>query len=173
VTQSDNTFGYETIIAQQSGNINIASGSTGSISVILPAASGFTYSVYISQVGSTTVANLATSVSGPTQGTLQGQATQLAPGQTVVLTGIGVLKTPPAAPATGVTVYPTWILGKNALACVTLEDIEVNYLDKAEKTDPVNQLRMVSFKFYNGTFIKNNAFAMRVESSSALSLTFN
>ncbi|MCI0563349.1 MAG: N4-gp56 family major capsid protein, partial [Nitrososphaera sp.] len=72
VTQSDITFGYETIIAQQSGNINIASGSTGSISVVLPAASGFTYSIYISQVGSTTVANLATSVSGPTQGTLQG-----------------------------------------------------------------------------------------------------
>jgi N4-gp56 family major capsid protein len=169
VTQSDNIFGYESIIAQISGNISVT-GPTGSISVVLPAAAGFTYSVYIGTTA--TVANLATSVSGPTSGVLAGQATQLVPGTTVVLTGIGVAKTPPAAPATGITVYPTWILGKDAYACVTLEDIEVSYLDKAEKVDPANQLRMASYKFYNGTFIKNNAFALRVESASQFALAF-
>lgn len=171
VTESDNIFGYETIIAQQSGNIAVT-GPTGSISVVLPAAAGFTYSVYISGVGVTTVTNLALSVSGPTSGVFSGQATQLAPGTTVVLTGTGVSKTPPAAPATGITVYPTFILGKDAYACVTLDDIDVNYLDKAEKVDPANQLRMASYKFYNGTFIKNNAFALRIESASQFALAF-
>jgi N4-gp56 family major capsid protein len=172
VTQSDTTFNYETIIAQQSASINIASGSTGSISVILPASPGYTYSIYISQVGSTVVQNLATCVAGPTQGTLQGQATQLAPGQTVVLTGIGVAKVPPAAPANGITVYPTWIFGKSAYCIVTLDDLQVNYLDTPEKTDPANQLKMASFKFFNGCFIKNNAFAMRIESTSQYQFAF-
>lgn len=172
VTQSDTLFNYETIVAQQSANINVASGSTGSISVVLPAAPGYTYSVYISQVGSTVVQNLGTCTAGPTQGTLQGQAAQLAPGQTVVITGIGVQKVPPAAPATGITVYPTWIFGKGAYACVTLDDMKTNYLDEPEKTDPANQLRMASFKFFNGAFIKNNAFAMRIESTSQYVFAF-
>lgn len=167
VTASDMTFGYESIISQISGNISVT-GPTGSISVILPALAGYTYNVYIGTTA--TVANLATSVAGPTSGVLSGQATQLAPGQTVVLTGIGVARTPPAAPATGVTVYPTWILGKDAYACVTLAHIEVAYLDEPEKVDPANQLRMASYKFYNGTFIKNNAFALRIESASQFSL---
>jgi N4-gp56 family major capsid protein len=172
VTQSDTTFNYETIISQQSANINVASGTTGSISVTLAAAPGYTYSVYISQVGSTVVQNLATCVAGPTQGTLQGQATQLAPGQTVVLTGVGVSKVPPAAPANGLTVYPTFIFGKSAYCIVTLDDIKTNYLDAPEKTDPANQLKMASFKYYNGTFIKNNAFAMRIESTSQYTFAF-
>jgi N4-gp56 family major capsid protein len=173
VTQSDNILNYETIVSQQSANINIASGSAGSISVVLPASPGYTYSVYISLLASTVVTNLGTSVSGPTQGSLQGQATQLAPGQTVIITGIGVPKTPPASPGNGITVYPTWIFGAGAYCVVTLDDMKTNYLEQAEKTDPANQLRMAAFKFYNGTFIKSNAFAVRVESTSQYSLTFN
>ncbi len=171
VTQSDQQFGYETIITAQSGNI-ATGGSAGSVAVTLPASAGYTYSVYISAVGSTTVANLGTSVAGPTQGSLQGQATLLAPGQTVTITGVGVAKTPPAAPNTAITVYPTFIFGQEAYACITLDELKIEYLDKAEKTDPANQLRMVSFKYYNGTFITNNAFGMRIESASQFNLTF-
>jgi hypothetical protein len=103
---------------------------------------------------------------------LQGQATYLTPGQTVVITGLGVSRVPPAAPATGITVYPTYVFGKGAYAVVTLDELKVEYLDKPEKIDPANQLRMVSFKYYNGCFIKNNAFAMRIESASQFSMTF-
>lgn len=172
VTASDNIFQYESIISQISGSISVT-GPTGSISVVLPALAGYTYSIYISPLGGgTTLTNLATCVAGPTSGVLAGQATQLAPGQTVVLTGVGVTKTPPAIPATGITVYPTWILGKEAYSCVTLSEIEVAYLNEAEKVDPANQLRMASYKFYNGTFIKNNAFALRIESASQFALSF-
>jgi N4-gp56 family major capsid protein len=173
ITGSDNIFQYETLISQQSASINVASGAIGSVNVTVPSTPGYTYSVYISAVGSTVVQNLATSVSGPTQGPLQGMATQLAPGSAVVLTGVGAAKVPPAAPANGVTVYPMFLFGEHAFARVTLDEIEVNYLDTAEKTDPANQLRMASYKFYNGYFLKNNAFAIRIEGSSAGNLTFN
>jgi len=171
ITQSDTLLQYETIVTTQSGNI-ATGGAAGSIAVTLPAAVGYTYSVYISAAGSTTVANLGLCTAGPTQGSLQGQATFLSPGQTVTITGIGVSRIPPAAPNTSITVYPTYVFGKEAYACVTLDELKVEYLDKAEKIDPANQLRMVSFKYYNGTFIKNNAFAMRIESASQFNMTF-
>lgn len=171
VTASDQLLQYESIVTAQSGNFT-TSGSTGSLAVTLPALAGYTYSVYISQVGGTVVGNLATSAAGPTQGSLQGQATFLTPGQTVTITGIGVSRIPPAAPNVGITVYPTYIFGKEAYACVTLDELKVEYLDKPEKIDPANQLRMVSFKYYNGTFIKNNAFAMRIESASQFNNVF-
>ncbi len=174
MTASDEIFQQESIVWIQTGNItgNAAGSGQGSISLVLPSTyPGYTFNAYLSIAGSTTVANLATCASGPTQGNLQGQATQLAGGTTVILTGIGVAKTPPAAPAAGVTVYPTFVFGVDSFATVTLSDIEVNYLDKPEKIDPANQLRMASFKFYNGTFIKNASFALRIESGSQFSLT--
>jgi N4-gp56 family major capsid protein len=172
ITGSDNIYQYEKLISQQSANINIASGTTGSISVTVPSTIGYTYSVYISQAGSTAINNLAMSASGPTQGALQGMATQIAPGATITLTGIGLAKTPPAPPANGVTVYPTWIFGAESFCTVTLSDLEVHVIDKAERVDPANQTIMVSFKYFNGTFIKNNAFAMRLESTGSTALAF-
>lgn len=170
ITGSDAITQFETVVYQQSANI-ATGGSSGSIAVTTPSTPGYTWSVYISAVGSTTVANLATCAAGPTQGTLQGMATQLPGGTAVTLTGVGVAKTPPAAPTNGLTVYPTWIFGKDAYATVTLDDMEVNYLDKAEKTDPANQIKMASFKFFNGTFIKVAYAAIRIESASQFSLT--
>jgi N4-gp56 family major capsid protein len=173
ITASDQIFQNEAYVWVQSGNITgVSAGSSGSISVALPSTyTGYTFSVYLSAPGSTSVINLGLCAAGPTTGLLQGQATQLAGGQTVVITGIGVAKVPPAPPAAGITVYPTFLFGDGAYAIVTLQDIETNYLDSAEKTDPANQLKMASFKYYNGCFIKNAAFAMRIESSSQYSLT--
>lgn len=169
VTQSDTINQYESVISQISGNLSVT-GPTGSISVVLPAAYGFTYNVYIGTTA--TVGNLALSASGPTQGPLQGQAVQLAPGQTVVLTGIGLAQTPPAAPATGVTVYPTYVIGRGAYAQVTLDDIKITLLTKADKSDPLNQLRVIGWTMFYGFLIKNNLFAMRIESTSAFNSTF-
>ena len=174
LTAQDEIFQQESIVWIQTGNVtgNSAGTNQGSIQIQLPTTyPGYLFNVYVSAAGSTTVANLGTSTSGPTQGNLQGQATQLPNGALVTITGVGVSKTPPAAPAAGVTVYPTFIFGVDSFATVTLSDIEVNYLDKAEKIDPANQIRMASFKFYNGTFIKNASFALRIEGGSQFSLT--
>jgi N4-gp56 family major capsid protein len=137
----------------------------GSISVTMPTKPGYVFSVYIGT--STSPVNLATSASGPSFGPLAGQATQLASGSTVILTGVGVSQTPPSAPATGVTVFPTIFFGMDAYGQVLLEDVEYHYLDKADKSDPQNQTRVVSWKMFYGTIILNQAYMARTESSSA------
>ena len=174
VTASDTQNQYESYIAQVSGALSVT-GSTGSISVVLPALTGYTYNVYIGTTTSPT--NLALSASGPTVGPQQGQAVQLAPGTTVVLTGIGAAQTPPAAPAyvaspNTITVYPTFIIGRGAYGQVVLDEIKITWLDKGDKSDPLNQLRVVGWKVFYGTVIKNNQFLMRIESTSNFNTTF-
>jgi N4-gp56 family major capsid protein len=169
VTASDSQNQYESQIYQVSSGISVT-GANGSISVTLPVLAGYTFNVY---VGTTTSpGNLGLCASGPLQGPLQGQATQLAGGQTVVITGVGVAQTPPAAPATGVTVYPTFIIGRGAYAQVVLDDIKITWLQNADKSDPLNQLRVVGWKVFYGTIIKNNQFFLRLESTSAFNSNF-
>ncbi|MDE2343056.1 MAG: N4-gp56 family major capsid protein [Betaproteobacteria bacterium] len=169
VTASDNNTQYERLIYQVGSGTSVT-GPTGSISITVPSTAGYTYNVYIGTTSSPT--NLAASASGPTTGPLSGQAVQLAPGTTAVLTAVGTAQTPPAAPATGVTVYPTFILGKEAFAQIELDSLEMFYLKDADKSDPNNQTRVVSWKIFYGTMIMNNNFFMRIESASAFSATF-
>jgi N4-gp56 family major capsid protein len=153
-------------IYQVSGNISVT-GPTGSISVTLPTLPGYVFSVYIGTTSSP--ANLGLSTSGPGTGPMAGQATQLPSGATVVITGIGLAQTPPAAPATGVTVFPTLFIGNHSYGQVILENPEFHYLTGADKSDRLNQTRVVSWKAFYGSIILNQAFFARVEHSSAFS----
>src|SRR5579864_3347185 len=110
ITGSDLNNQYESYISQVSAAVTVAL--NGSISITTPATTGFTYNIYVGTTASPT--NLATCAAGPTVGPLAGQAVQLPPGTIVTLTGVGVMQVPPAAPATGVTVYPTFVFGKDA-----------------------------------------------------------
>ena len=169
VTGSQSTTQYESQIYQVSASVSVT-GPTGSITVTVPSTTGFTYNVY---VGTTTSpANLGLSSSGPTVGPMAGQAVQITAGSTVVITGAGTAQTPPAAPATGVTVYPTFVFGKGAYGIVVLDDTKFTYLKTADKSDPLNQLRVVGYKFFEGVLICNQSFMMRIESTSAFSSTF-
>jgi hypothetical protein len=131
------------------------------------------FNVYIGT--SATPSNLATAIGlgVPTTGPLAGMATQLLPNQTVTLTGIGVAQTPPAAPATGVSVFPTIYIGNHSYGQVLLENPEFHYLTGADKSDPLNQTRVVSWKVFYGSIILNQAFLARVEAGSAFSTTFS
>lgn len=169
VTAVDAQNQYESRVYQVSGGIAVT-GPNGSISVVLPALVGYTFNVYAGLTASP--ANLATTVSGPTNGPMTGQATQLAPGQTVVLTGLGVAQVAPAAPTTGVTVYPTFILGRGAYGQVVLDNAKFTYLTGADKSDPLNQVRIVGWKAFYGTLISNQQFFARIESVSAFTATF-
>jgi N4-gp56 family major capsid protein len=169
ITGSLNQNGYESLVSQTSGAVAVT-GPTGSISVTVPSTPGYTYSVYVGLTASPV--NLGTSSAGPTSGPLAGQATQLAPGATAIITAIGAAQVPPAAPAVGVTVYPTFVFGKEAFVQLELDSLKMMYLDKADKSDPNNQTRVVSWKVFYGTMIMNNTFFMRIESSSAFSATF-
>jgi hypothetical protein len=139
--------------------------------VTLPTLPNYTFSVYIGT--SSSPANLGLCALGPTTGPLAGQATQLTGGQTVVITGVGTAQTPPAAPATGVTVFPTVFIGNQSYGQVVLENPEFHYLTGADKSDPLNQTRVVSWKVFYGTIILNQGFLARVEHSSAFAPGYN
>ena len=169
VTASDTQNQYESRIYQVSTSASVT-GPNGSISVVLPALSGFTFNVY---VGTTTSpVNLGLCAAGPSSGPLAGQAVQLAPGQTVVITGTGISQTPPAAPATGLTVYPTFVIGRGAYGQVVLDNAKFSYLSNPDKSDPLNQLRVIGWKVMYGTLIENQQFFARIESVSAYTATF-
>jgi hypothetical protein len=169
VTGSDTQNQYESQIYAVSGAQAVV-GPNGSITVHTPSTAGFTYNVYIGTTASP--ANLGLSTSGPSVGPLAGQAVQLLPNSNVVITGIGAAQTPPAAPASGVTVYPSFFIGRGAYGQVSLDDVKITMLMGADKSDPLNQLRVVGWKVFYGTIIENQQFFARIESTSAFSASF-
>ena len=169
VTGSDTQNQYESQVYAVSAAQSVT-GPTGSITVVTPNVAGFTYNIYIGTTTSPT--NLGTTTSGPTSGPLAGQAVQLPPNTSVVITNIGTAQTPPAAPASTVTVYPSLIIGRGAYGQVSLDDVKISFLMNADKSDPLNQLRVVGWKVYYGTLIENQLFFMRIESTSNFTATF-
>ena len=164
VTAAPFQTSVEQNIYQVSGSISIT-GPSGSISVTLPSLPGYVFNIYVGT--STSPTNLGVSALGPTTGPLAGQATQLQGAQTVVLTGVGVSQTPPAAPATGVTVFPVIFIANNSYGQVILENPEFFYLTGADKSDKLNQMRWAGWKLFYGSILLNTAFLARVEASSA------
>lgn len=169
VTGSDTQNQYESQICQVSNAIAVT-GPNGSITLTTPSTSGYTWSVYIGTT--TTPTNLGLCSLGPTSGPLQGQAVQLPGNTSVTITGTGVAQTPPAAPGTTYTVYPTFVFGKGAYAVVTLQNVEHFMVTKADKSDPLNQRAVVGWKGFNGVCILNQQFLARIESVSAYSSTY-
>ena len=158
----------EQYISQISAGIPVT---TGGISVTVPANTAFTYTVYISLAGASSPTYIATTsttgVGAPTSGPLTGQATQIIAGSTIVLTNFGAAQIPPAAPATGVTVFPTFVMGEQYYACLELDDVTYTFLGEADKSDPLNQLRVIGWKFMEGWIILNQQFGCRIESSAS------
>jgi hypothetical protein len=169
VTGSDNNTQYETLVSQTQASLSVT-GPNGSIQITTPATTGYTYNVYIGVA--TAPVNLGVTISGPTTGPLQGQAVQIPPSTTVTITAVGTAKVPPAAPASGVTVYPNYFFGRGAYGQVKLEDIKTSFLTGPDKSDPLNQQRVIGWKVFYGTIILNNQFFARIESASAFSSTF-
>ena len=50
--------------------------------------------------------------------------------------------------------------------------MKFTYLKDADKSDVLNQLRIVGWKAMYGTLIQNQAFFARIESTSAFNTTF-
>lgn len=170
ITGSLSQQGYETLITAASSSISVGGSGAGSITVTLPTTAGYLYNVYLDTVSAP--AHLGTSSSGPTVGPLAGQAVGLAPGAVITVQSVGVSRVPPAAPANGISVYPTFFFGRDAYAQVMLDDMKFYFLDKAEKVDPLNQLYMVGWKCMWNTLILNNNFMGRVEATSNFSASF-
>jgi N4-gp56 family major capsid protein len=169
VTGVDTQNQYESRIYQVSSSISVT-GPSGSITLTTPNLAGFTFNVYIGTTSSPS--NLGLSSSGPTTGPFTGQAIQLASNTSITITAVGLGQVPPAAPATGVTVYPVFVFGEDAWGVTELQDVDYNYLNSADKSDPQNQLRIVTWKLFNGAMILNSQFAAIIECASAFSPTF-
>lgn len=170
ITGSVAQNGYENQIYQISTGVVVGGSGSGSITVTTPNVAGYTYNVYVDTAA--TPVHLGISASGPTSGPLAGQAVNIAPNTAITITGVGTSRTPPAAPANGVTVYPTFIFGEDAYGQVMLDDPKMTYLQTADKSDPLNQLRICGWKVFYGTILLNQNFFMRIEASSAFSATF-
>ena len=170
ITASDTQNQYESQVYAVSTGIAVT-GPNGSITVALPALANYTFNAYIGMTSSPV--NLALSSAGPITGTMQGQATQMSASQTVTLTGVGVSQTPPTAPAAGLTVYPVFIFGRGAYGQVVLDNVKITLLTQADKSDPLNQLRVVGWKAFWGTILLNQQFFMRIECLSNFSATFS
>jgi N4-gp56 family major capsid protein len=171
VTGSDGINQYESRIYQVSAGLVVTGGAgLGSITLTTPATAGLTYSVYVSTAATTLT--LGKAAAGPTTGPMAGQAVQIPPSTAVTITAIGLAQTPPAAPATGITVFPTFVIGRNAYGIVMLDDVKFTYLKTADKLDPLNQLRIVGWKLMYGTIILNQNFFGRIESTSAFTASF-
>jgi len=168
ITGSDTQNQYESQIYAVSGAQAIVA--NGSIKVTTPNVQGFTYNIYIGTTNTPT--NLGLTVSGPTTGPAQGQAVQLPPATSITITGIGMFQTPPAAPASGITVYPNFVIGRGLFGQIVLDNVKYAYLKDPDKFDYMNQLRIVSWKAYYGSIIENQNFGARIECTSAFSPTF-
>jgi N4-gp56 family major capsid protein len=152
---------------------------TGLITVLTPNVVGFTYRVYIST--SATMANASlgvldstTAALGPTTGAYAGLAIGIAPATTIkIANNNGAALQPPAAPASGITTYATFVIGRGAYGQVKLDDVKFTYLKEADKSDPLNQLRVVGWKTFYGTIVLNQNFFMRIESVSAFGGSFD
>lgn len=165
VTGVDNLTGYETQVYGIASTTT--TGTVGSITLTTPTTSGYTWNVYLDTGATPTHLGTGTVAGGASQ-----SLTGIAGGKSVVITTTGTAQTPPAAPANGLTVYPTLIFGRGAFGQVMLDNMKFSYLNKADKSDPLNQLRVVGWKVFYGTLIQNNQFFGRIESVSAFSSTF-
>lgn len=172
VTGSNAQNQYESQIYQVDGGEAPGGGNTA-LSITLPSATGYTYSVYIgtSAAGISNL-GLTNSTAAPQSGPYTGVATQLPPGATVSITALGPQQVPPAAPATGITVYPTFVFGRDFYSWVTLDKVRMTYLTQADKSDPLNQLRVIGWKQYDGGLITNQLFGARIESTTNFPATF-
>ena len=68
--------------------------------------------------------------------------------------------------------YERFVFGRGAYGQVMLDDVRISYLKDADKSDPLNQLRIVGWKVFYGTLIQNQQFFGRIECTSNFSATF-
>ena len=166
VTGWDNQNFYESRIYQVSSDVSVT---TGGITVTCPSTAGFTYAIYIGSGAGSTPTNLGltANAAAPTNGPYTGHAIQLPPGTVCIVTGIGLYQIPPSAPATGVTVFRTYVFGEEAFATLKLENVQWNRLNDADKSDPHNQTRVVGWKMFEGWVILNQQFVAAMESTAS------
>ncbi len=160
VVARDVVSDYERKISQTSANYAVsASIITGSIAVTTPSSVNYVYDIYSTTVGGTVLFKVFSRV--PASTTVQ---------YTTAPTGTEV--TAPVAPADGVEIFCAWLLGKDGLARVKLNQMSLQtYItaNTATWSNPLNQGRKVGAKMMYKAAIQDQNFIHRMETVSAYS----
>lgn len=175
VTAVDNTFGYETIIYQSSeqATANDAN-SAHTVSVTMPATTGYTYNIYTSD-GLDAAGATTTSTVMYLQGTGFAPSAVVKVGSSVATASSSrlVISTTSAfAPAqlkqTTSKVHLSFFIGKEAYTCVDLMNLQSTLTAPvATDSDPLIQRRKAGWKVMFKAVINNQNFFARCESESA------
>lgn len=152
------TTDYERRFSQQTGDLSVT-GPNGSIVVTTPSSTNYVYDVYLTVAGvDATMYKMASRIPASTAvvlGTVANTAnTQLAIAD---------------IPASAVSVFPGWVIAKDAFARVKLNGMSMqSYVTPAgaSYSNPLAQARKVGTKFMWNSAIQDNDFLVRFETSS-------
>lgn len=153
------TTDYERRLSVQTGNIAVTS--PGSIAVVTPTSTNYVYDIYLTAAGGTTAFLVASRIAANTT-------------YTITAAPAGTEAVAPESPALGISVYPGFVCGSSAYGTVVLNGMSLQTFTTPKgpsDSDPLAQRRKVGAKFMRKTFILDNNFIERFETSSALAAT--
>lgn len=147
---------YERRISQQTGNVSVTS--PGSITVRTPTSVNYVYDIYCSLAGGTVLYKVASRIAADTD-------------FVIATAPAGTEATAPVAPANTVNVYPGFVCGKGAFGTCTLNGMALQTFitpKGASDSDPLSQRRKIGAKAMRKSFVLDQNFVERFETSSGL-----
>lgn len=155
ITRKDTLRGFEEGI---SGILTATAWTSGDgWNFTLPATAGYVYNIYWNSNDSATP-------------TLTLGLSNQNPSAAIVITALAsaAAAVAPVAPAAGVTVLPAWVLGKGAICTAELSALEVFITPRQPTpTDPAVQNRYVAAKFFEGSFLQQNAWIRQLYAATS------
>lgn len=156
VVARDITTDYERRLSVVSAAIAVTS--PGSIAVQMPSSTNYVYDVYCSVASGTALYKVA--------------SRQAASSTYTITADPATTETPaPVAPALGISVYPGFVVGKGAFGTCVLNGMALQTFltpASASDSDPLAQRRKVGAKYMRKSFILDNDFMERFETSSGI-----
>jgi hypothetical protein len=124
----------------------------------MPSSTNYVYDVYMSEAAGTALYKVA--------------SRQAASSTYTITTDVTTNETPaPVSPALGISVYPGFVVGKGAFGTCTLNGMSFQTFvtpKGASDSDPISQRRKVGAKYMRKSFILDNDFIERFETSSGI-----
>ncbi len=150
------TTDYERRLSVQTGNIAMTS--PGSLAVQMPSSVNYVYDIYLTKLN-LTVPYLV--------------ASRQAASSTYVITTepVGTETVAPASPSLGISVFPGFVVGKGAFGTCTLNGMSLQTFITPKgpsDSDPLAQRRKIGAKYMRKSFILDNDFLERFETSSGI-----
>jgi N4-gp56 family major capsid protein len=153
------TTDYERRLSVQTGNIAVTS--PGSIAVQFPSSTNYVYDLYMTAAAGTTAYLIASRQAASST-------------YTITTDPAGTEATAPVSPALGVSVYPGFVCGMGGFGTCTLNGMALQTFVTPKgpsDSDPLSQRRKIGAKYMRKSFILDNDFIERFETSSPIAAT--